>query len=382
MRLKRLSLYHYKRPFEFIFKSSHTKRTCADSVIVALEFSGGIVGYGESAPRAYVTGETVPSVCQSVQTEMAPILFRAQIENPEDIAHVLNVIARDNPNPEKRYLSALGSIDLALLDALGHYKGCGAGQFLDRPLRAKAALSLSLPLSTPQDIGRKWQQLQSWLPVKSVKLVMSRNIGSNRERGALIREVIGPDVDLRIEVNGQWTYPEACENLAAMSDLNLSGIEEPLAASDWHELPRLRADFGIPVILDESICTRAEAARAIAAHSCDAINIKVSKCGGLTRSQEIMRMTAQEGLACQVGTHVGESVILDAAGWHLALAAANLTFFEGCSFLLHNAHLSVEGNPPSRTRRTDLPGWGLSQDETGRLLASCDRLAQLDAAGP
>ncbi len=379
MRLKRLTLYHYKRPFEFVFKSAHTKRTCADSVILAMEFTGGIVGYGESAPRAYVTGETIRSVGTFIQASAAPVLFQTSIASLADIEHALDAIERKAPGAPAQRLSALGCVDLALLDALGQHNGCGVAKFLDAPLRDHVPLSLSLPLSTPQDIGHKWHQLQRWLPVAAVKLVMSRDIKSNRDRAAHIRQVIGPRVDLRIEVNGQWTYPEACRNLEALSDLDCSGVEEPLIAADRDKLPQLRADFNIPVILDESICLRVDAERAIASRNCDGINIKVSKCGGLIRSQSIMRLAAQKNIACQIGTHVGESIILDAAGWQLARTAANLTYFEGCSFLLHNPSLSAQGGPPSRQRRDEHPGgWGLAQDDIDQLLGTCDRLGQID----
>ena len=153
-------------------------------------------------------------------------------------------------------------------------------------------------------------------------------------------------------------------------------------AAERDKLHQLRSDFGIPVTLDESICTLEDAQSAIQARGCDIVNIKVSKCGGFIRSQKIMRLAVEADRACQIGTHVGESAILDAAGWHLALAAGNLTYFEGCSFLLHNTSLANGGTPPSRQVIDDRPGWGLSQKDIERLLDACEILGQIDAARP
>jgi muconate cycloisomerase len=386
MRLNTITLYHYKRPFEVSFQSSHATRSRADSVIVALKFSNGVTGYGESAPRDYVTGETIPSVYQSIRNDMAPVLFQSPIEDLADIARILTRIESGIENggakPVKHHLSALGSIDLALLDALGKHAGCHAGQFGAKPRRAQAPLSITVPLITPQDIQKKWHQLQRWLPIKSFKVVVSDSVAANLKRSALIRDVIGPAADMRIEANGQWTYAEACQNLRAMQALNVSGVEEPLLAAERDKLHQLRSDFGIPVTLDESICTWKDAQSAIQARGCDIINIKVSKCGGFIRSQKIMRMAVEADRACQIGTHVGESAILDAAGWHLALAAENLTYFEGCSFLLHNTSLAIGGTPPSRQVIDDRPGWGLSQEDIERLLDACEILGQIDTAKP
>jgi muconate cycloisomerase len=186
-------------------------------------------------------------------------------------------------------------------------------------------------------------------------------------------------MDMRIEVNGQWTYGEACKNLSKLCRFNLSGIEEPLVSGNRDCLPQLKARFGIPIILDESICTFEDAYSAIQNGYCDIINIKISKCGGLINAQGIIHMAAMKNIACQIGTHVGESFILDSAGWHLALATTNLTYFEGCSFLLHNPSLTVDGTPPSRRKQPKNPGWGLAQRDIDELFSSSEHLFELCA---
>jgi muconate cycloisomerase len=379
MILQRLLLYHYKRPFEVSFNSSHAKRTCAESVIVDLKFDNGVSGLGESAPRTYVTGETIASVCNTIENRYAPQLFKSKIDDLSDIKQILNELEPDKSQPSSNFLSAIGSIDLALLDALGHKTGRNILQFLGAPQRNTAPLSLTIPLISPKDMKKKWRILQSWLPVQSVKVVVAGTPSENCDRVASIRDMLGPLMDMRIEVNGQWTYAEACNNLSKLSRFNISGIEEPLTAGDRDCLHQLKDRFGIPIILDESICTFEDASNAIQNEYCDIINIKISKCGGLIRAQDVIHMAAMKNIDCQIGTHVGESFILDSAGWHLALATPNLTYFEGCSFLLHNPSLSVDGTPPSRRKQPEIPGWGLTQSDIDDLFASSERLAELRA---
>lgn len=145
MILQSLSLYHYKRPFEVSFKSSHTKRTCAESIIVALKFDNGVRGLGESAPRQYVTGETILSVCNAVRDRYAPQLFQSKIDTLSDIKRILKELEPGNPKPSKNILSAIGGIDLALLDALGHKMGCNVLNFLGTPQRNQAPFHLQYP---------------------------------------------------------------------------------------------------------------------------------------------------------------------------------------------------------------------------------------------
>ena len=353
------------------------KRRCAESVILLLDFDDGIRGLGECAPRPYVTGETIASVYKSIVEGYAPSLFRSNVESLVDIERFLHELGENDRTVYRNSLSAISCIDLALIDALAHKEQCNIQHYLGVPQRDNAPLSLTIPLFSPAHIKDKWHLLQSWLPVQSVKVVVAGSLSENIDRAAYIRDVVGPTMDMRIEVNGQWRYSEACENLASMRGLNISGIEEPLAVADQHRLRNLRDRFAIPVILDESICTFEDAANAIENGHCDIINIKISKCGGLINAQKIIRKAARDGVACQIGTHVGESFILDAAGWHLALAATNLTYFEGCSFLLHNPSLSADGISPSRRNQPNKAGWGLKQSDIDELLSHSELLIRL-----
>jgi len=56
---------------------------------VILQFDNGISGYGESAPRIYVTGESLATVVQVIQNNFARILFHTEVDSVEDIANIL-----------------------------------------------------------------------------------------------------------------------------------------------------------------------------------------------------------------------------------------------------------------------------------------------------
>jgi len=80
---------------------------------------------------------------------------------------------------------------------------------------------------------------------------------------------------------------------------------------------------------DESAVTLEDAAALFAFHAVDYVNVRVSKCGGLTRSAAIAARAAAHGVAVQVGSQVGETSILSAAGRHLAASLADVAFVEG-----------------------------------------------------
>ena len=119
MKIAKINLYQFNRTFKIGFHSSHTLRTGSESIIVRLELENGISGYGESTPRAYVTGENCSKVVKLIQKRYSPTLFSHRINTINDVEEILNELERECLKRNIfEYNSALGAIDIALLDAL------------------------------------------------------------------------------------------------------------------------------------------------------------------------------------------------------------------------------------------------------------------------
>jgi muconate cycloisomerase len=162
-------------------------------------------------------------------------------------------------------------------------------------------------------------------------------------RVGAVREALGPDVSLRLDANGAWTFDRAVAVLNAVGPLGIAAVEQPLARGPVDDLARLRQATAVPVMVDESLVTEADADALIEAKAADFFNVRVSKCGGLARSLAIAARATAVGVGVQVGSQVGETAILAAAGRHLAAALPEIAFVEG-SFgtLLLTEDVSVE----------------------------------------
>lgn len=57
-----LSIRELQIPFKVSFKHASAQRSVTESVLVQVKSPNGVVGYGESCPRNYVTGEIISSV--------------------------------------------------------------------------------------------------------------------------------------------------------------------------------------------------------------------------------------------------------------------------------------------------------------------------------
>ncbi|MBW1939995.1 MAG: hypothetical protein JRI28_01220 [Deltaproteobacteria bacterium] len=334
MKIDKISIYKYNRPFKIYFDSLQTIRTASESIIIQVAFDNGICGYGESTPRSYVTGENQASVVKTIQDYFAPVLFSKQFNSIDDVSEVLNELGEVcRKKNVLRYISALGAVDLALLDALGSLQQSSVSNYLGPPLRKEIPYSVSIPALLPEKI-KKLYSLFHKFTFDYVKIVLGTDETENVERVKLVRSLFGDHVDLRVEANGKLTRRQIISNLDKMHSFRLSAVEQPVAENDIDGLKQIKKAIDIPVVVDESMCSLEDARNLIEQDACDILNIKISKCGGILKSMQIADYARSMDIRCQMGAHVGETEILYLAGRHFAMTTPGLVYFEGCSFLL------------------------------------------------
>jgi len=335
MRITEINIFQCNTPFKFSFHSPHLHRIQADSIVVELQFNNDILGYGESAPRPYVTGETNSSVINTIQNDFSKILFHQEINSLDDVENALNLLERECHNKKNdKFNSALGAIDIALLDALGKFQSVPLHNYLGPFTGDKISCSLSLPFFHDDMIIRELYSKIQLLELDSIKIIMGNVENDNIERVKFIRSLIGDQIEIRIEANGKWSLQQAISTLEKLKIFNISGVEQPVGISDIEGLREIRHITGIPVIVDEGMCNLRDAEHLIEMEACDIINIKISKCGGLLKSKQIRDFAQSRNVSCQVGAHVGETDILGRSGQYFAMTAKDLFCFEGFSHLL------------------------------------------------
>jgi L-alanine-DL-glutamate epimerase-like enolase superfamily enzyme len=339
MKIKKITLYQFNRAFRIKFHSSQALRTKAESIIIQLEFENKIIGYGESTPTTYSTGESCSSVAKIIQDCFSPILFNHGINKTDDVERVLNKLENECLKRKiYQYNSALGGIDIALLDALGKLQKLPITDLLGPIIRENIRYSISIPFLSQKTIHEGFLQVQKF-EFKFIKVLLGSNEPENIKRVSLVRSLFGEHVDIRVDVNERWKYQQAISNLEKLQEFHITAVEQPLAADDIAGLAALRKEISIPIIVDESMCGFDDAKTLIESEACDILNIKISKCGGLLRSKRIANFAQSHDIQCQLGAHVGETEILNSAGQCFAFTTQNLVFFEGCSFLLFEESL-------------------------------------------
>ncbi len=183
-----------------------------------------------------------------------------------------------------------------------------------------------------------------------------------------LRKILGRGMDIRLDANEAWKASEVLDRMAPLRPFDPSAIEQPVAHDEVDALAEIRPRLGVPVMLDESLCGRPDAERAIERGLADILNVRISKCGGLIPSLEIAALAFRSGLKVQLGCHPGETAILSAAGRHFAANVANLRYVEG-SYDRHvlGANVVVAENDITfgyggRAKPLSGPGLGIAVD--------------------
>ena len=161
----------------------------------------------------------------------------------------------------------------------------------------------------------------------AIKMKVGRSGLADVEHVKAVRELAGPDINIKIDSNQGWDYPTAVANINAMKPFNLDYSEQPLEVWDFDNLARLRDKVDLPICADESIFDDKDALKLIKLGAADYLNIKLGKSGGIHTALKITAIAEAAGCKCMIGCF-GESRLALTAAAHLAMARPNITFLD------------------------------------------------------
>ncbi|MCC7371899.1 MAG: hypothetical protein IT306_26020 [Chloroflexi bacterium] len=318
-RIQRLAAHLVELPFRFSFGHALASRSSTTNLIVMLQLTDGSIGFGEGVPREYVTGETAQTALDRVADEYGPALLARQLPD-QDVVRGLRALRDDLHLFKQAPGAAWCAVETALLDALGKATGRSAADLLGGAVRDTVTYGGVAPFASGAALIGMLLFFRTY-GFKDVKLKLGRGREHDLKTVRLARQILGRGVELRADANCAWTADEAFQMAELLRPYDLVSYEQPVPADDVEGLRRLSAGLPEDVIVDESLCSMADARRLVEAHACTVLNVRVSKCGGPLAALELVELASQSGLFCQLGAQVGESGILTAAGRLVAAVA-------------------------------------------------------------
>lgn len=284
-------------PFQYPFTITKGTKTHQKALVVALGF-GPFLGWGE-APEISYYPETVASMNESLKQSLA-VTSRYSLIDPQRFWHFLH-----HQFPEQHFLIA--ALDIAGWDLYAQLKRKPLYELLELANPGKLPCDYTLGIDTPELMVEKLKAHPA--PVYKVKLARPADIDLLRRLRAVTNK------PFRVDVNEGWNYEDTLKLLPELQALGVVLLEQPLAKSQWEEMIELKAQSAIPLFADEACVEEEDVARCAAAFH--GINIKLTKCGGITPALRMIAAARQLQMKVMLGS-MNESVIGTAALAHLA----------------------------------------------------------------
>lgn len=282
--------YPTVRPFRFL--SSNGTRTTRDTVVVRISTADGSCGWGQCVPSRTWSYETIETVCSTIDRYLAPALLGLDIFDREAIGKVME--SEIAPGYSIGQPICKAGIDLAIFDWTGRKTQQAAHQRWKRPFQSAVTLSWTIDARDESQLELEVEASQR-RGYRHFNVKVGRDPRRDLSLCAALRR-LAPNSLIWVDANGGYDLETAIAIAPKFADLGMIAFEQPLAANRLIGYRRLRRQGALPIVMDEGVATRVDLQEFHQLELLDGVAMKVSRCGGLSESQQMLEYIEQEGL--------------------------------------------------------------------------------------
>jgi muconate cycloisomerase len=254
----------YALPFAKRYVTARGELSRREMVLVRAHTRDGVVGLGEAVPLSLRGGRSLREVVGELRRFAVEFGDATQRER-----RTFFLAERDLSPPSRCAIATAWDDLLGKRNDLPAWKLLGAEE--SSPVECNATLSIGDPAEVAEE-ARRWAD--EGFQTFKLKLGLANDV----EQVGAVRNAVGQEASLRVDVNGVWGPEEAVSKLEQMSNFDVELVEQPCATLE--ELAQVRKAIDIPVVADESVANWSQAQRARDLEACDYATLKLSKVGG------------------------------------------------------------------------------------------------------
>lgn len=308
MKITRITVFQLSLPLHkpYWLSGGRLRFDDLDSTIVRIDTDTGIKGWGEACPW----GSTyLPAFGKGIRAgiaELAPSLIGQDPRQIDNINRTMDLALPGHP-----YVKS--AIDIACWDVLGQATNLSIADLLGGRCTDRAPIASSVSTGTPEEMLAEIERFR-----RRGYLVHSAKIGANVALDiARIRQLAKserPEETIFYDVNRAWLPREAITVMNAVRDLPVF-FEQPCETLD--ECLQVRRATSNAIGLDEGIKDYADLLWAHREKTCEVVNIKLNRVGGLTKARRMRDLCLSAGLTMLI-MDTGGTVLSDTAVTQLA----------------------------------------------------------------
>jgi L-alanine-DL-glutamate epimerase-like enolase superfamily enzyme len=294
-----LKLTYQKKslPFQYPFTISKGTKTHQEMLLVSIRHFGW-EGHGEAPSIAYYN-TSVDDMTMALEFKKK-VLESFAFSDPERFWHFLHHLFPKHP-----FLVA--ALDMAGWDLYGKIKGQPLHRIWKLNPSDAPMTDYTIGIDGPEKMLEK-MKANPW-PIYKVKVGFEGDVDLIK----LLRS--NTDARIRVDANEGWNLDQARRAIDALHQLNIELIEQPLPRHQSEEMKILHDHSPIPLFADESCVGESDVEACVGLFH--GINIKLSKCSGITPARRMITDARNKGLKIMLGS-MNDSSFGSAALAHLA----------------------------------------------------------------
>ncbi len=311
MRIESVDVYRVRMPLVYPFRTAFGDDAAVESILVKLA-SGGVVGWGESAPWANpaYSPECAQTAFLVIERFLAPMILGQDIQSGEQLQSIFSVV-KGNP-------FAKAALDIAWWELHARYQ--------ERPLwevlgGTRNSVEVGADFGVMESVELLLETIRKAVDAGFRRVKLKYRPGWELEMIERVRSTF-PDSVIHVDCNSAYTLQDI-DMFRRLDQYGLAMIEQPLMHDDLIDHATLQKELATPICLDESVTSPVKARQAAQLKACGWINIKPGRVGGLTNALHIHDVCEEVGVPCWVGGMLESSL-----GAHQCLALATLSNFK------------------------------------------------------
>lgn len=275
-----------KDPFTTSFGTFQEK----DFFITEVTDENGNRGFGESVAftSPWYSEETVETNLHMMRDFLIPIIANNPVTHPQEVNGLFASIKGNN--------MAKSAVEGAIWDLYAKRKGITLAKALGGH---KTEIDVGISLGIEPTIEALLAKITHYVEAGYKRIKIKIKPGFDVEVLKEVRKHF-PQTAIMADANSAYTLDDV-DHLKQLDDLNLTMIEQPLAHDDIIDHATLQKQLRTPICLDESIHSYEDARKAIELGSCEIINIKIGRVGGLTEAKKIHDLCEEKGVKVWCG---------------------------------------------------------------------------------
>ena len=295
----KIKLHSFNLELKHTFTISRESHDFQETLIIELN-SDGFSGFGEATSNPYYNSTTDKMI--AIISKNKAFIASLSTEKPTEFWRKLQPLFKDD-------MFALCALDMAFNDLYARKQNKKLYEVWGLKIDRNPMTDYTIGIDSVEKMVAKMKELP-W-PIYKIKLGTKDDIKIVKE----LRK--HSDAIFRIDANCGWTAEQAIENSFKLKELGVEFLEQPLKADDIEGAKKLYKNAALPIIADESCIVESDVEKCVGLFH--GVNVKLTKCGGVTPGKRMLENARKLGLKTMVGCMTESTVGISAIAHLLPL---------------------------------------------------------------